>query len=74
MLREIPEFRKIYRKQVILKEQSKAEVSRVIVAPEWRGMGLGEALGKWKAFLPPRILKDAQFQGCLPHAGRVCHS
>ena len=25
--------------------------------------GLGEALGKWKAFLPPRILKDAQFQG-----------
>lgn len=25
--------------------------------------GLGKALGKWKAFLPPRVLKDAAYQG-----------
>ena len=25
--------------------------------------GLGSALGKWKAFLPPRVLKDSTYQG-----------
>ena len=25
--------------------------------------GLGAALGKWRVFLPPRVLKDAQYQG-----------
>jgi hypothetical protein len=25
--------------------------------------GLGAALGKWKAFLPPRVLRDAAYQG-----------
>ena len=38
-----------------------AIAKRASTAPGRRG--LGEALRKWKPFLPPRVLRDAQYQG-----------